>query len=251
MLKNIKTISALFICSFTAFAQTSMTVTENPTPVASTLSTQTTQDKPVEKKSKSLDENIGSAVDVAETKKHFFGVFGGVGLPAITSYGLAYYYGESRDYGLILQAGSGKLNSTVSFDNKYKEVLFVYGKSAYGEWNKVGNFGIGQQDITVGANFTDSQGRYFNEQDKVKKTYLKMSLGMNKFYRSGFNWGFDFGFTFALNKTNDYTANANARAATEDHDTYGKKKQQYNLYHKILAEGISLQFNLLKIGWYF
>lgn len=204
-----------------------------------------------EVKKTSLEENIGSAVDVAETKKHFFGVFGALGLPSMTSFGAAYYYGESRNVGIILQTGSGNINGEISYDNKYSEVLVVFGETAVDEWNKVGNFGFGQQDITVGTNYTDSNGQLYIESDKVKNTYFKMSLGMNKFYRSGFNWGFDFGFTFSLDRSSEYSSNSNAAAASIDHPTYGTIKDEYNLVHKLLAEGVSFQFNLIKVGWYF
>lgn len=199
----------------------------------------------------SLEENIGSAVDVADVKKHFFGIFGAAGLPATTSFGAAYYYGEARNFGFIYQTGSGKLDGTIYFDNKYNELLFVYGETAYGEWNKVGGFGFGQQELKVGVDYKDKDGVLFAESDTIKNTYFKMSLGMNKFYRSGFNWGFDFGFTFSLNKSADTYANPNATNASSDHPTYGTTKEEYNLIHKLLAEGISLQFNLIKVGWYF
>lgn len=206
---------------------------------------------PPEPLKSSLEENIGSAVDVADVKKHFIGVFGAVGLPATTSYGLAYYYGDTREYGLIFQTGSGKLDGTINFQNEYKEILFVHGSTVVDEWNKVGCFGFGQQSLKVGVNYTDKNGLTFAESDDVKNTYVKLSLGMNKFYRSGFNWGFDFGFTFSLSKSSDTYANTNAASASVDHLTYGTTKEEYNTIHKILAEGFSLQFNLIKVGWYF
>ena len=229
-------ILALLLASTAVFAQeTAPTEVATPTPSAE----------------KTLEENIGSAVDLANTKKNFIGAFAAVGLPATTSYGLAYYYGENRDYGLILQAGSGKTSGELYYDTNYKEFMFVDGSTATEQWNSAGGIGIGIREINVGTDFTAANSLVYQESEKFKITYLKLSLGLNKFYRSGFNWGFDFGFTFTLNSSSTETFNANAAGTTIDDLNYGDAKEKYNLMRKLLASGMGFQFNLLKVGWYF
>jgi hypothetical protein len=200
---------------------------------------------------KTLEENIGSAAGLANTKKNFFGAFAALGLPATANYGLAYYYGEQRDIGIILQAGSGKSTGTISYDTEYKELMLVDGSTATDSWNKAGGIAIGVREISVGTEFTGSNTLIYQESETFKQTYLKLSLGMNKFYRSGFNWGFDFGFTFNLDSSSTQNFNANAINTTIDDPIYGDHKQNYNFIKKLLAGGMSFQLNILKVGWYF
>lgn len=177
-------------------------------------------------------------------------VFAGFGLPSFNNFGLNLYLGEKKDICLRLQTGAGTMSGDVSYDDQYKELLFLANRTKEDDkWSTFVGAGIGNQEISVQTDYTENGGTRYREQETFKKTYLKFNVGIVAFADNGFTLGSDFGLTYPVNISSVYSANENAQGT--DIPMYNATRKNFDLVKSLFATGITIQFNLIRLGWHF
>ena len=174
----------------------------------------------------------------------------GLGLPSFANYGLSIYHGPNKDIGIRFQTGNSTMSGEVGYTDKYEEFFFFVNRTQNeNAWQKFVGLGIGRQDLILETNYTDKSGQKFSEKESFEKKYLKLNFAWTYFSQNHFTLGTDLSITYPLMISSKYEPGANI--PVPQYSSYKSTQDQLAVFKTLLATGASLQFNIVRVGWYF